>query len=87
MTTNDYEYYLILGGTLWRISEKAKTYETFDSEKNSWESMDWLKDKLSHEVECAKHLGEKYTESEALELCKKFHTECLERIERIRNKT
>ena len=85
-TEKNYEYYLILGGTLWRINEKEKTYETYVSGKDSWEDMSWLGDKLSHEVECAKHLGERYSEQDALELCKRFHQEYEERNKKEKTK-
>ena len=66
------EYYLVLGGTLWRINEKEKVYQTFVESKNSFCDMTWLGDKLEHEVECAKHLGEKLTYEEMLQKCQQL---------------
>lgn len=62
----EYKFYLIFGGTLWRINDEKQIYQTFDTIKNSWDNMTWLGDKLEHEVECAKHLGEELTYEEAL---------------------
>ena len=81
----NYEYYLILGGTLWRVSEQNKTYETYDAKNDTWDDMKWLKDKLTHEVECAKHLGERFSEPDALELCKQLRKDYVERNEKARN--
>lgn len=66
------EYYLVLGGTLWCINEKNKTYQTFDNANRKWTDMDWLGDKLEHEVECARHLGKKLDYGEMLEILKKL---------------
>ena len=66
------EYYLVLGGTLWCINEKNKTYQTFDDVSRKWTDMDWLRDKLEHEVECARHLGKKLDYGEMLEILKKL---------------
>lgn len=68
----DNEYYLVLGGTLWCINEKNKTYQTFHDGKKEWTDMDWLGDKLAHEVECAKHLGKRLDYGEMLETLKRL---------------
>lgn len=74
------EYYLVLGGTLWYINEKFKNYQTFDVVQNDWTDMDWLGDKLEHEVECARHLGQKLTCSEAVQKSHELERDYLKRV-------
>ena len=74
------EYYLVLGGTLWYINEKFKNYQTFHEAQNDWVDMDWLGDKLEHEVECARHLGQKLTCSEAVLKSHELEKKYLEKI-------
>ena len=64
--TEEYKFYLIFGGTLWRINDEKKIYQTYDAIKDSWHNMTWLGEKLEYHVECAKHLGEQLTYEEAL---------------------
>lgn len=57
---------------VWCINEKNKTYQTFHDGKKEWTDMDWLGDKLAHEVECAKHLGKRLDYGEMLETLKRL---------------
>ena len=83
----EYKFYLILGGTLWRINEEKQIYQTFDDIKNSWDNMTWLGDNLEHEVECAKHLGEQLTYEEALKKSQELYTMTQKRLKEKTNKT
>lgn len=73
------QFFLVLGGTLWRINDETKTYETYSEMSDSWESMWWLKDKLEHEVECAKHLGKRLSPEEVLKIKENLKARYLER--------
>ena len=76
------QFFLVLGGSLWRINDETKTYETYSQSSDSWESMRWLKDKLDHEVECAKHHGQHLSYEEALKTKENLRARYLERIKK-----
>lgn len=79
------KFYLILGGTLWRINDENKIYETYDATRNGWSDMAWLGDKLEHEVRCAKHLGQELTHEEMLKKCQDLYETTQKRLKEKNN--
>ena len=83
---DEYKFYLVLGGTLWRINDDKKIYQTFDAIRNSWDNMTWLGDKLEHEVKCAKYLGQELTYEEMLEKTHELYERTQQRLKEKDNK-
>ena len=79
------KFYLIFGGTLWRINDENKIYETYDATRNGWSDMAWLGDKLEHEVRCAKHLGQELTHEEMLKKCQDLYETTQKRLKEKNN--